>query len=47
MVSLFSKTQRLKKEFAIKLIQKKENKPSEEEEILNEIQILRNLTIQK
>ena len=27
----------------MKLIQKKENKPSEEEEILNEIEILRNL----
>ena len=33
----------LKKEFAMKLIKKKENKPSEEKEILNEIQILKNL----
>ena len=33
----------LKKDFAMKLIKKKENKPSEEKEILNEIQILKNL----
>ena len=33
----------LKKDFAMKLIQKKKNKPSEEKEILNEIEILKNL----
>ena len=33
----------LKKDFAMKLIKKRKNKPSEEKEILNEIQILKNL----
>ena len=33
----------LKKDFAMKLIKKRKNKPAEEKEILNEIQILKNL----
>ena len=33
----------LKKNFAMKLIKKRKNKPSEEKEILNEIEILKNL----